>query len=75
MKRIEPNSLQTIELTDGGVLLYEESFLPSELADRYFVAIRDECICEQKPGIFGHMQPRLTASCGDEGAPIVTQAP
>ena len=61
------NSLQTIELTDGGILLYDESFLPSQLADRYFVTIRDECIWEQKPGIFGHMQPRLTASYGDEG--------
>jgi alkylated DNA repair dioxygenase AlkB len=61
------NSLQTIELTDGGVLLFDENFLPSELADRYFVTIRDECIWEQKPGIFGHMQPRLTASYGDDG--------
>ena len=30
-------ALQTIELTDGGILLYDEAFLPSELADRYFV--------------------------------------
>lgn len=61
------NSLQNIELTDGGILLYDESFLPCELADRYFVTIRDECIWEQKPAIFGHMQPRLTASYGDDG--------
>lgn len=61
------NSLRTIELTDGGILLHDESFLPSELADRYFVTIRDECTWGQKPGIFGHMQPRLTASYGDEG--------
>lgn len=59
--------MQAIELTDGGILLYDESFLPSELADRYFVKLRDECDWEQKPGIFGHMQPRLTASYGDEG--------
>ena len=59
--------MQTIELTDGGILLYDECFLPSELSDRYFVTIRDECVWEQKPGIFGHMQPRLTASYGDEG--------
>lgn len=26
----------TIELADGGILLYEESFLPSELAQKYF---------------------------------------
>ncbi|WP_162006883.1 alpha-ketoglutarate-dependent dioxygenase AlkB family protein [Roseimaritima sediminicola] len=59
--------MQTIELTDGGILLYDESFLPAELSDRYFVTIRDECVWEQKPGIFGHMQPRRTASYGDEG--------
>ncbi len=58
--------MRTIELTDGGVLLYDEFFLPAELADRYFVTIRDSCAWDQKPGIFGHMQPRLTASYGDE---------
>jgi hypothetical protein len=41
------NSLQTIELTDGSVLLFDETFLPSEVADRCFVTIRDECIWEQ----------------------------
>lgn len=59
--------MQTIELTDGGILLYDEAFLPSELADRYFVELRDKCVWEQKPGVFGHMQPRLTASYGDDG--------
>lgn len=59
-------TLRTIQLTDGGILLYDESFLPSELSDRYFVELRDKCVWEQKPGVFGHMQPRLTASYGDE---------
>lgn len=59
--------MQTIELTDGGILLFDESFLPAELSDRYFVELRDNCVWEQKPGVFGHMQPRLTASYGDEG--------
>lgn len=59
--------MQTIELTDGGILLYEEHFLPAGLSDRYFLELRDTCVWEQKPGIFGHMQPRLTASYGDEG--------
>jgi len=59
--------METIELTDGGILLFEEAFLPLELADRYFVELRDTCAWEQKPGVFGHMQPRLTASYGDEG--------
>ena len=59
--------MQTIELIDGGILLYAERFLSVELADRCFIAIRDECVWEQMPGIFGHMQPRLTASYGDDG--------
>jgi len=61
------NSLQTVELTDGGILLYDEKFLPSELADRYFSELRDQIAWEQKPGIFGHMQPRLIASYGEPG--------
>ncbi len=59
--------METIELTDGGILLYEEAFLPSETADYYFAKLRDDCAWEQKPGIFGHMQPRLTASYGEPG--------
>jgi hypothetical protein len=59
--------MNTIRLTDGGLLLYDEAFLPSDLAEGYFVALRDQCVWEQKPGVFGHMQPRLTASYGDEG--------
>lgn len=59
--------MQKIELADGGILLYDENFFPVELADRYFVTLRDECLWEQKPGIFGYMQPRLIASYGDAG--------
>ena len=59
--------METIELTDGGLLLFDEAFLPPELANRYFAELRDNCVWEQKPGVFGHMQPRLTASYGDEG--------
>ena len=59
--------MQTIELTDGGVLLYEEAYLSSELAYQYFAELRDRCSWEQKPGIFGHMQPRLIASYGEPG--------
>jgi alkylated DNA repair dioxygenase AlkB len=55
------------ELRDGGVLLYDESFLEKQIADRYFLALRDQCEWEQKPGIFGYMQPRLIASYGDPG--------
>ncbi len=59
--------MQTIDLTDGGILLYDEAFLPSDLADRYFVELQNNCTWEQKKAAFGHMQPRLTASYGDDG--------
>jgi len=59
--------MNTIELQDGGVLLYNDAFLPADVADRYFLDLRDQCVWEQKPGIFGHMQPRLIASYGDQG--------
>jgi len=55
------------DLADGGVLLYDENFLPPDLAERYFIELKDHSAWEQKPGVFGHMQPRLTASYGDEG--------
>lgn len=63
--------MQTIELTDGGLLRYEEAFLPANLADRYFTELRDTSAWEQKPGVFGHMQPRLTASYGDDGVTYI----
>ncbi|WP_437221852.1 alpha-ketoglutarate-dependent dioxygenase AlkB family protein [Planctomicrobium sp. SH661] len=59
--------METIELNDGGILLYNEAFLTPQLADRYFAELRDECAWEQKPGIFGHLQPRLIASYGEPG--------
>jgi alkylated DNA repair dioxygenase AlkB len=59
--------MQTIELSDGGILIYCRTWMPSSLADAYFTKLRNECAWEQKPGIFGHMQPRLIASYGDEG--------
>jgi alkylated DNA repair dioxygenase AlkB len=59
--------METIPLADGGILLYQDDFLPPDLADRYFVELRDTSAWEQKKGTFGHLQPRLTASYGDEG--------
>jgi 2OG-Fe(II) oxygenase superfamily len=59
--------METIDLADGGTLLYDDAFLPPDLADRYFVTLRDHCAWEQKSARFGHLQPRLTASYGDEG--------
>lgn len=60
-------TMQTIHLADGGILLYEDAFLPPDLADRCFTQVRDECAWEQKPGVFGHMQPRLIATYGEPG--------
>ena len=59
--------MQILKLRNGGILLYDKSFLPAELADRYWVELRDQTAWEQKPGIFGHMQPRLIASYGAAG--------
>jgi alkylated DNA repair dioxygenase AlkB len=59
--------METFELQDGGILSYDDAFVPPSLADLYFNALRDGCAWEQKPGIFGHLQPRLIASYGDPG--------
>lgn len=59
--------MQTHELQDGGILLYDESFLQADLATEYFAELLEQTPWEQKPGVFGHMQPRLTASYGDPG--------
>lgn len=59
--------MKTFELADGGLLMYDEAFFAADLADRYFAELRDHCAWEQKPGVFGHMQPRLIASYGEPG--------
>ncbi len=33
--------METIELADGGLMLYDEAFLPHDLAERYFTELRD----------------------------------
>jgi hypothetical protein len=35
--------METIELADGGLLLYDDAFLAPDLAQRYFVELRDHC--------------------------------
>lgn len=59
--------MEAIQLADGGILLYDATFLPPETADRYFIELRDTIAWEQKPAAFGYLQSRLTASYGDEG--------
>lgn len=49
------------------MLIYDDGFFAHDVAGRYFDQLRDEIQWEQKPGIFGHMQPRLIASYGDPG--------
>jgi alkylated DNA repair dioxygenase AlkB len=63
--------MDTIERADGGLLLYEGAFLQADLADRTFVELRDTAPWEQKQAAFGHWQPRLTASYGDQGVTYV----
>jgi alkylated DNA repair dioxygenase AlkB len=64
---LKDDFVDTIELADGGILLYDDAFLPHDLAGRYFAELRDTATWEQKKAAFGHMQPRLTASYGDDG--------
>ena len=66
--------MDTIELADGGVLLHEQVFLATDLADRYFVELLDSAPWEQKKAAFGHLQPRLTASYGDKGVTYFSPA-
>ena len=49
--------MKTIKLVDGGLLIYDEVFLPPNVADSYFVGLRDQCVWEQKPGVFGQSTP------------------
>ncbi len=59
--------METIALADGGIILCDGDCLPPDVADRYFVELRDTAPWEQKKSAFGRLQPRLTASYGDEG--------
>jgi alkylated DNA repair dioxygenase AlkB len=58
--------METIQLTDGGTILFVEAFLTPDVAQGYFIELRDHTAWEQKPASFGHLQPRLTAAYGDE---------
>ena len=47
--------------------MYATEFLSADRADDYFRRLMSECHWEQKPGVFGYLQPRLIASYGDPG--------
>lgn len=59
--------MQTIKLADGGLLFFIEHFYDESTADRLFSAVRDTSEWGQKKAIFGHFEPRLTASYGEDG--------
>ena len=61
------SAVESIHLADGGLLLVAPGFLPADAADRAFCELRDRCAWEQRPALFGHPQPRLTAAHGDAG--------
>lgn len=63
----EAHSPPWLELADGGRLLYEVAFLPADLGWRYFEELQSTVPWQQQRGPFGHRQPRLTASYGDDG--------
>jgi len=57
----------TFPLPDGGWMLLLERFIhPAESAGLLERLIAETCWA-QKPGVFGHPQPRLTAAHGDAG--------
>ncbi|MCC6508986.1 MAG: alpha-ketoglutarate-dependent dioxygenase AlkB [Pirellulaceae bacterium] len=56
-----------LQLTGGGIMLLEDAFIPAKQAEEYFTALRNEVDWQQKPGLFGHPQPRLIAAYGDPG--------
>lgn len=60
-------SMDTFPLADGGLVRFDPHFLSREEADVCFAALRNGCVWEQKPGLFGRMQPRLIASYGEPG--------
>ena len=59
--------MNIIELADGGILMYEPAFLLPGIADNYFLELLNNSAWDQKPARFGKLQPRLTASYGDDG--------
>jgi alkylated DNA repair dioxygenase AlkB len=59
--------MDTIELLDGGILVYDQDFLPEERAQKYFAELKEHCQWEQVPASCGYLQSRWTATYGDEG--------
>lgn len=62
-----PLQIERIVLADGGWMLWIPRFLSQQAADQHFQSLLAAPIWEQKPALFGHPQPRLTAAYGDPG--------
>lgn len=54
-------------MADEGLLYYDPNFFTDDVASQYFEEIMLGAAWEQKPASWGHMQPRLTSSYGDDG--------
>jgi len=61
------NPVQMLKLRDGGLLTLASGFLPASTADRYLTELTTLVAWEQQSGIFGNLQPRLTAAYGEPG--------
>jgi len=57
----------TLPLADGGWMLLAERFLSQAETGLLFDRLKEESRWDQKSGVFGHPQPRLTAAHGDAG--------
>ena len=62
-----PPEEEVLDLADGGKFIFIKDFLAPDEAQRYFTELRDTAPWEQKKAAYGQLQPRLTASYGDEG--------
>jgi hypothetical protein len=61
--------MATIKLTDGGILLYVETFLPIDFADRYFAELRDSLV--SMPHVAHRVDGSLTVALGRGSASII----
>ena len=58
---------QWMQLQDDSRLLTIPAFLSTQESAGLLKTLQEHCRWEQKPAVFGHLQPRLTAACGDPG--------
>ena len=56
-----------LQLEDDSRLLVVPNFLSPRESGELLALLVQNCQWEQKPAVFGHLQPRLTAACGDPG--------